>query len=129
MTPDRYEELLDYGRRNQEIINLARGWCTHIRFDKGHMGVGIPEQMTGLPISGGTFRCDYARGLSPSAMNLPHIGLDFYQRNCKGCPHRDPGGTIPNLGTWAEEQIRLDMCSSRPQMLKPSARRFGCFPG
>lgn len=108
MTPDRYEELLDYGRRNQEIVNLARGWCTHIRFDKGHMGVGIPEQMTGLPISGGTFRCDYARGLSPSAMDLPHIGLDFYQRNCKGCPHRNPGGTTPNLGTWAEEQLRID---------------------
>jgi hypothetical protein len=53
------------GRQNQEIIDLARAWCNHIRRDRGHMGVGIVEETTGLPVSGGTFTCDFARGQSP----------------------------------------------------------------
>lgn len=99
------DELIAMGQRNLEIIHLASNWCGHIKFDKGGMGVGIPESITGLPISGGTFRCDHARGRSPSGMQLANIALDFYQRNCIDCSSRIPMVSLNNLGTWAEGLI------------------------
>lgn len=94
------------GRENEELIALGRAWCTHIRTDRSGLGVGLVEQMTGLPITGGRFTCDYAKhpgGLS--GMQLFASALGFYEDNCRGCPHRAPGGRIPNLGTWAEPLI------------------------
>jgi hypothetical protein len=58
------------GRRNSEIIDLALRWCRHISLDRSHSGVGMVEQATGLPVSGGAFRCDYAAGPIASAMRL-----------------------------------------------------------
>src|SRR4051794_35000997 len=67
------------------------------------MGVGIIEQQTGLPVSGGTFRCDFARKPAPEGMQLAGIALAFYERNCAACKDRSPTGIVPNLGTWAAE--------------------------
>jgi len=95
----------DIGRRNAETIQLAKAWCRHISRDRGHMGVGIVEQQTGLPVSGGTFRCDFARTPGAEGMNLAQIAFDFFERNCATCKDRAPTGIVPNLGTWAEQII------------------------
>lgn len=100
------EEAIALGRENQEFVVLGKSWCTHIRTDRSFLGVGIIEQETGLPISGGRFTCDYAAdGGGVAANQLSVSALDFYEKNCLGCPHRSPGGRIPNLGTWAGERL------------------------
>lgn len=101
------EEALSVGRENQEFISLGKAWCTHIRTDRSALGVGLVEQETGLPISGGRFTCDYAANQDwIAASQLSVSALDFYENNCRGCTYRSPGGRIPNLGTWAEGRLR-----------------------
>lgn len=101
------QRAYEIGVENAELLVLAHAWCKHVGRDRGPLGVGIPEQMTGLPISGGSLRCDYAK--SPPTiygMRMGHGALEFYESNCVGCPHREPGGEPPDLRTWAEERRR-----------------------
>lgn len=103
---DEVARAMAIGRENEELIALGKAWCTHIRTDRSGLGVGMVEQMTGLPITGGRFTCDYAQrpgGLA--GMQLAASALGFYENNCRECPHRAPGGRVPNLGTWAESLI------------------------
>ena len=103
---DRQEELVELGRENARIIGLAKSWCANIRSDRGMMGVGLVEQMTGLPIGGGTFRCDHARFPAPHGMRLNSIALEFYASNCRECEHREPAGPLlEHLGSWAESHL------------------------
>lgn len=107
MSQDETERAMAIGHENQEMIVLGKSWCTNIRTDRTHMGVGMLEEMTGLPITGGRFDCDFARHPSTiSAMQLVVSAVEFYEANCRGCEHRAPGERIPNLGTWAEARIR-----------------------
>ncbi|MDE0268388.1 MAG: hypothetical protein OXI96_05040 [Acidimicrobiaceae bacterium] len=101
-----FQEHLNIGRENQEFISLGKAWCTNIRVDRGMWGVGLVEQATGLPITEGSFACDFAKNPSGvSGMRLVQSALVFYEDNCRGCEHRSPGNLIPNLGTWAEQLI------------------------
>jgi hypothetical protein len=103
---DEFERAVEMGRRNAELISLGKAWCTHIRNDRGPLGVGLLEQQTGLPIAGGRFTCDYARNpVQMFGMDLAVSALDFYEHNCPGCPYRAPGNRVPNLSTWAEPQL------------------------
>ena len=103
---DQVEQAAEIGRENAELISLGKAWCTHIRTDRSDLGVGLVEQMTGLPITGGRFSCDFARQPTEfSAMQLAVSALGFYENNCKGCPHQRPGGRVPNLSTWAEPRL------------------------
>jgi hypothetical protein len=102
---DRIADAIAIGHRNKEIIDLAFAWCQNIKLDRSQMGIGLVEQQTGLPISGGTFICDFAKGHSPCGMQLERIAFDFYQRNCSGCSHRKPKAVLNNLGTWAEGRL------------------------
>ena len=62
--------------------------------------------MTELPITGGGFTCDYARQpADPFGMKLAETAVEFYENNCRGCKNRAPGGRIPNLGTWAKQEL------------------------
>lgn len=100
------EEAMSIGRENQEFIALGQAWCAHLRIDRSGVGVGLVEEATGLPISGGRFACDFAASRGGfGAMQLSGSAVDFYENNCRGCQHRSPGGRIPNLGTWAEERL------------------------
>ena len=100
---EQIEHAVAIGRENQNLISLGKAWCTHIRADRSGWGVGMVEQATGLPITGGRFTCDFARQPSQFAgMQLAVTALEFYEDNCKGCPHHAPGGRVPNLSTWAE---------------------------
>ena len=97
---------MSIGRENQEFIALGKAWCTHLRTDQSGFGVGIVEEETGLPISGGRFACDFAANRGGfAALQLSVSAVDFYENNCRGCSYRSPGGRIPNLGTWAEERL------------------------
>jgi len=103
---DEVARAMSIGRENEELIALGKAWCTHIRTDRSGLGVGMVEEMTGLPITGGRFTCDYAEHPGGFAgMQLAASALGFYEDNCRGCPHRSPGGRVPNLGTWAEQLI------------------------
>lgn len=99
-------EALDIGLENVEILRLANAWCKHATMSGG-MGVGLLEQATGLPINGGSLRCDYAKAPPQLiGMQLAHSALAFYEANCVGCADRVPGGEEPNLATWALERRR-----------------------
>lgn len=100
---DQIEQAVRIGQENAHLVSLGKAWCTHIRTDRSGWGVGMVEQMTGLPITGGRFTCDFARQPVQSAgMQLAMTALAFYEHNCKGCPDRAPGDRVPNLSTWAE---------------------------
>lgn len=99
-------DALDIGLENLEILRLASAWCKNATMSGG-MGVGELERATGLPINGGSLRCDYAKAPPQLlGMQLAHSALAFYEANCVGCADRVPGGEEPNLATWAEEQRR-----------------------
>ncbi|MDE0353871.1 MAG: hypothetical protein OXM57_14405 [bacterium] len=103
---EEFQDAIEMGRENQKFISMGKAWCTNIRVDRGIWGVGMVEQATGLPVSGGSFACDFARNPGGmSAMRLASSALAFYEDNCRGCEHRSPGGRVPNLGTWAEGLI------------------------
>lgn len=102
------EDALSLGRENQEFVRLGKAWCTHIRIDRSGVGIGMLEQESGLPISGGRFTCDYAANPAwAPASHLSVSALDFYEDNCRGCSHRSTGGRILNLGTWAEGRLSV----------------------
>ena len=99
-------DAMNVGFENLEILHLANAWCKHATMSGG-MGVGLLEQATGLPINGGSLRCDYAKAPPQLiGMQLAHSALAFYEANCVGCTDRAPGGEEPNLATWALEQRR-----------------------
>ena len=86
------------GRRNAETIGLIRRHCANTRIELGH-GHSTVEEMTGLPISPRSVRCDYARVSAGEANNLEWVATDFYRENCVGCPHRQVVG-VPNLAAY-----------------------------
>jgi hypothetical protein len=99
------DKALAIGQQNAALIVLARNWCEHADYTKGPMGTGELEIETGLPIGGGSLRCDYAKVQTEYGMVLERTSLDFYEQNCVGCPHRKPTGRTPDLSTWADELI------------------------
>jgi len=123
------------GIENLQIIELAANWCEHIDIDNRFQGVGLLEQATGLPISGGSFRCEFAKPSRVSGMVLARTAVDFYEENCIGCPHHKPRGVSPNLGTWADAIIAERNAAARQaeqerververQAARSAARRF-----
>ena len=50
---DQVEEAVEIGRANAHLISLGKAWCTHIRADRSGWGVGMIEEITGLPVTGG----------------------------------------------------------------------------
>lgn len=101
------QQVTEIGQENRGILMLAAAWCKHIDVERGPMGVGVVEQLTGLPISGGSLRCQYAEPATTFGMQLKGTAVAFYEQNCIGCPHHSPTGTTPNLGTWADEIIAV----------------------
>jgi hypothetical protein len=98
------ERALALGERNADAIELVRKHCANARVEHDPMGgISMLEQMTGLPISGRTIKCQYApKGAGFSTIELLNVAVSFYNNNCVGCPHRIPVG-IPNLKTVAEQ--------------------------
>jgi hypothetical protein len=91
---DRIQDAIENGQRNQHILQLVHNWCGHVRARK--QGVGLVEQMTGLPIGHMSLECPHARAGGMSAFELADTALDFHDRNCVDCKFRKPMG-FPNL--------------------------------
>lgn len=99
-----YQHAIELGLRNAEAIELVRKFCANPRVEHHPMGgIGMVEQMTGLPIGMKTVRCEHAPKPPDfaGAEFLP-VALSFYKNNCVGCPQRIPVD-IPNLKTVADE--------------------------
>lgn len=101
-TDDKIEEAVEAGRRNAEAMALMRNWCAHAR-TRRMGGVGMVEQMTGLPISHFAMECDHAPGGGMACWDFGESALDFYDRNCVSCAVRQPVG-LPNLGRLVAER-------------------------
>jgi hypothetical protein len=99
---DAYDSAIGTGLENLQILRLAAGWCENIGVTKGPMGTGMLEAATGLPISGGSLRCEHAKAPTSFSMSLRHGAPAFYEANCVGCAHRKPTQAIEHLGTWAD---------------------------
>ncbi|MEI9406968.1 hypothetical protein [Mesorhizobium argentiipisi] len=101
---DRIEEAIAGGKRNAEVMELVGNWCAHARA-KRMGGVGMIEQMTGLPISHFSMECDHAPGGGIAAWDFGESALDFYDRNCTSCTKRKPVG-LPNLSKLVTERAQ-----------------------
>ncbi len=98
-----FEQAAALGRRNQEIIELARRHCTHMQFPEWELGGrGMAEEATGLPINTRRVHCAHAAPSNSASANLEWIAADFYKANCVGCPKRLPTGEVPTLATVLE---------------------------
>jgi len=102
MEPDPVAWAEALGKRNAGILELATRWCRHVALDQSQSGYGVVQQLTGLPVSGGEFRCDYATLRSGSSMRLELSAVDFYAANCVGCENRDAADIPPHLGSYAD---------------------------
>jgi len=97
-------KLKEIGEANRVTLELLRNWCAHARVvTEG--GVGLFQQVTGLPISMCRVTCEHERAGSQVSMHLKENALDFYDRNCFDCKHRTPVG-FPNLSFLVGERDR-----------------------
>ena len=98
------------GQENKKVWELLQNWCRHISLENwGIGGIGLVEQMTGLPIGHKYLKCPYAKQPGMATAVLDHAALDFYDRNCNGCQEREPVG-MPNIISLVEkrEEARRD---------------------
>ena len=102
---DEYKTAITIGVENLELLRLAAGWCEHAGATKGPLGTGMVEELTGLPISGGSLRCDFASAPERFGMRLADTAVEFYEKNCVGCSDRRPTEAVEHLGTWADAII------------------------
>jgi hypothetical protein len=99
---DRIQEAVAIGEKNQRTLELLHNWCGHVRVRK-HGGVGMVEQMTGLPIGHHFLECPHAPAGGMAAWDLAETALDFHGRNCVDCKFRKPMG-LPNLSILLAER-------------------------
>jgi hypothetical protein len=103
---------LEFGRANQQIIDLAEAHCAHFRFELAPMGGrGMAEAMSGLPINMRMIHCDHAPAPTTAGSELRSLAIEFYNANCRGCPFRQPRD-VPNLATYVAE-IEAESARSR----------------
>ena len=88
-------DTIKAGELNRDTMVLVRNFCANARIEK-FGGTGIIEQETGLPIGHHSMRCDFAPEGGMACWDLRDAVIDFYDRNCPGCAHRQPL-RLPNL--------------------------------
>lgn len=106
---DHIGSAIQIGKSNQEVLRLVANWCSHIQIEPNrHFGIGVIEEIHGLPVSGRELHCPYAKaGARVAAMDLRVVALDFYDRNCHDCKQRKPVA-IPNLMQLVQERDEAD---------------------
>lgn len=98
-------DTIKAGERNRDTMVLVRNYCANARVEK-FGGTGLIEQATGLPIGHHSMRCDFAPEGGMSCWDLRDAVIDFYDRNCAGCQHRQPL-RLPNLLEIIAERDRV----------------------
>ena len=99
---DRIEDAIAVGERNKRTLELVHNWCGHVRARR-HGGIGMVEQMTGLPIGHFFLECPHAPAGGMAAFELSETALDFHDRNCVDCKRRKPMG-FPTLAVLLAER-------------------------
>ena len=122
-TNARIEEALQIGEKNRQTAELVRNWCAHVSIKKMG-GVGMVEQMSGLPIGPHALQCPHAAGGGMGTWDLVDATLDFYDRNCVDCKFRQPVG-LPNISTLIaardERQKQQRLEQDRVEKIKADA--------
>lgn len=100
------EDAMQRGFANLQVMQLAANHCFHMEFWQGpHLGVGIIEQMTGLPIGMRSVECKHVdAGRSTASVHLDAMAIEFYESHCVGCKFQSPSGQFPTLGALVEER-------------------------
>ncbi len=93
-----WDDALEIGVRNRQMITLAKNHCTRMEFVQNG-GQGMAEEATGLPINAREVRCPIAHGHMISS-NLEAIVPAFYRQHCVGCQEQRPTGLLPTLGAY-----------------------------
>ncbi|MFJ2568461.1 hypothetical protein ACIO02_37050 [Streptomyces sp. NPDC087568] len=123
MNEHRWEQLLEMGHRNREIIELAHHHCTRMQFrlSGGH---GMAEAGSGLPIDMREIYCEVG-GHGSMASNLRFIAADYVRERCLECPSRAATGRMPNLLTVvaAEDAAARRLQREREAAEEEAARR------
>ncbi|HEY5067092.1 MAG TPA: hypothetical protein VIJ04_19995 [Xanthobacteraceae bacterium] len=121
---DRFQEAVAIGEKNQRTLELLHNWCGHVRVRK-HGGVGMVEQMTGLPIGHHFLECQHAPPGGMAAWDLAETALDFHDRNCMDCKFRKAMG-FPTLSVLLaeREQQRSKQRSEQDRQAKGRADRL-----
>lgn len=96
------QEALAIGQKNKATMALVRNWCKHASVRKTG-GMGLVEQMSGLPIGHMSVECPHAPAGGMATWDLVDAAIDFHDRNCAQCTQRKPVG-LPNLSKLIGER-------------------------
>jgi hypothetical protein len=116
-----FERAINIGQANKRIIELARNWCAHLTVERCG-GTGLVEVQTGLPIGMRQFKCPHANAAGMAGMDLEHIALDFYDRNCEGCRKRLPVN-LPNLSEIVADRDKALQRAKEAEALEAEAEK------
>jgi hypothetical protein len=101
-TTDRIDQAVEGGSRNQATLELVQNWCRHARIQRGG-GVGMVEATTALPIGLIGMVCEHAPAGGILSWDLADAAIDFHDRNCAQCAHREAVG-FPNISALVGER-------------------------
>ena len=89
-TKKEIDRAISQGQKNQQTVERIQNWCRNARVVRSG-GVGLIEQIYGVPISHMGIECDHAPIGGIQCWNLEDAAIDFYFRNCERCNKRNPG--------------------------------------
>lgn len=87
---ERIQETVQHGKKNQRTARKITNWCRNARIARSG-GIGIVEQMTGVPIGLMGIECDHAPAGGLHCWDLEDAAINFYLSNCESCQQRSPG--------------------------------------
>lgn len=87
---ERIQELVLHGQKNQRTARQITNWCRNARISRSG-GIGMVEQMTGVPIGHMGIECDHAPESGMHCWDLEDAAINFYLVNCESCDQRSPG--------------------------------------
>ena len=92
---ERMNDLVLHGNKNQSTAQRFQNWCRNARIVRSG-GIGLVEQLTGVPIGHMGIECDHAPESGMHSWNLEDAAINFYLANCANCDKRSPG-TGPSI--------------------------------
>jgi len=98
-----YDKEIRMGESNRDAIQLVSNYCAHARVET--FAQGMLAEIYGLPIGSYAMKCDHASDAGITSHDLRHSVVDFYDRNCSACPHRQ-AVRLPNITQIIGERDR-----------------------
>jgi hypothetical protein len=113
------QRAIEQGQHNARIVSLVQRHCAHARIDIVG-GVGLVEEQTGLPIGMRAVRCQHADHHGFTGANFEPVAVNFFKKNCLGCPYHKPIAGPPNLASHVRA---LDEVAERRRDAEERERR------